>query len=88
MTDIHEMETARLRLRQWHHADREPFAAMNSDARVMHYFPVPLSREGSDAMIDRCRRLIEQRGWGLWALELKDRRCRSAAACVNTACTG
>jgi RimJ/RimL family protein N-acetyltransferase len=72
MTDIYEMETARLRLRQWHHADREPFAAMNADGRVMHYFTVPLSREGSDAMIDRCQRLIEQRGWGLWAVELRE----------------
>jgi RimJ/RimL family protein N-acetyltransferase len=72
MPDIHEMETARLRLRQWHRGDREPFAAMNADGRVMHYFTVPLSREGSDALIDRCQRLLEQRGWGLWAVELKE----------------
>jgi len=72
MADIIELETARLRLRQWRHSDREPFAALNSDGRVMRYFPVPLTRDASDAMIERCQRLIEQRGWGLWAVERKD----------------
>jgi RimJ/RimL family protein N-acetyltransferase len=75
MNQIYEMETPRLRLRQWHHADREPFAAMNADGRVMQYFAVPLSRERSDALVDRCQRLIEQRGWGLWAAEIKDGGC-------------
>jgi RimJ/RimL family protein N-acetyltransferase len=74
MADILECETPRLRLRQWHRSDREPFAAMNADGRVMQYFPVPLTREASDAMIERCQRLIEQRGWGLWAVERKDDR--------------
>jgi RimJ/RimL family protein N-acetyltransferase len=72
MTDIIELETPRLRLRQWRHSDREPFAALNSDGRVMRYFPVPLTREASDALIERCQRLIEQRGWGLWAVGRKD----------------
>jgi RimJ/RimL family protein N-acetyltransferase len=74
MDEILEFETPRLRLRQWHRSDREPFAAMNADARVMRYFTVPLPREASDAMVDRCQRLIEQRGWGLWAIERKDSR--------------
>ena len=75
MSNIIEIETPRLRLRQWHHSDREPFAAMNTDGRVMQYFPAPLSREASDAMVERCQRLIEQRGWGLWAVERKDAQC-------------
>jgi RimJ/RimL family protein N-acetyltransferase len=68
---IIEIETERLRLRQWRMSDREPFAALNADARVMEFFAVPLTREGSDAMVDRCRGLIEERGWGLWAAEIK-----------------
>jgi RimJ/RimL family protein N-acetyltransferase len=32
-------------------------------------FPAPLSRYESDAMADRLQELIEQRGWGFWALE-------------------
>src|SRR5258708_14659878 len=71
MATLIEIETARLRLRQWRTSDREPFATLNADARVMEYFPVPLSREASDALVDRCQGLIDERGWGLWATELK-----------------
>jgi RimJ/RimL family protein N-acetyltransferase len=65
------IETERLYLRQWCLADREPFAEINADMRVMEYFPAPLTREESDAMANRCQALIEERGWGFWAAELK-----------------
>jgi RimJ/RimL family protein N-acetyltransferase len=58
-------------LRQWKSEDRDPFAQLNADPRVMEYFPSPLSRKGSDAMADRCEALIRERGWGFWAVELK-----------------
>ena len=64
-------ETERLRLRLWKSSDREPFAMLNSDPRVMEFFPSPLARIDSDAMADRCQSLIEERGWGLWAAECK-----------------
>lgn len=64
-------ETPRLRLRQWREADRAPFAALNADAEVMACFPAPLIRAASDALLDRCRELIDARGWGLWAVERK-----------------
>lgn len=63
------METERLRLRQWRDADREPFAALNADPEVMRYFPAVLTREQSDEFIDRQRTLIDERGWGGWAVE-------------------
>jgi RimJ/RimL family protein N-acetyltransferase len=66
-----EFETERLLLRQWKSADREPFAALNADSRVMEFFRSPLTRTESDAMADRCQSLIEKRGWGLWAVESK-----------------
>ncbi|MEJ2404782.1 MAG: GNAT family N-acetyltransferase [Candidatus Thiodiazotropha sp.] len=66
-----EFETERLLLRQWRKADLAPFAALNADHRVMRYFPQPLSRTQSDEMAERCRGLIAERGWGLWAAELK-----------------
>jgi RimJ/RimL family protein N-acetyltransferase len=66
-----ELETERLLLRQWKAADRAPFAALNADPIVMEYFPVPLTREKSDAMADYCERLIAERGWGAWATEIK-----------------
>lgn len=66
-----EFETERLRLRQWRTTDREPFAVMNADPRVMEFFPVPLDRVESDAVADRCQALIAERGWGFWAAEIK-----------------
>lgn len=69
MTDF--LETPRLLLRQWRDADYAPFAALNADPAVMEFFPEPLERSASDALAHRCRALIEERGWGVWAVELK-----------------
>ena len=57
-------------LRQWRDSDLDLYAAMNADPEVMRYFPSPLSREQSEASLARQRSLIQQRGWGLWALEV------------------
>jgi RimJ/RimL family protein N-acetyltransferase len=66
------LRTPRLRLRQWAGSDREPFAVLNADAEVMRYFPAPLTRTQSDALVDREHARIAERGWGLWAVELVD----------------
>jgi RimJ/RimL family protein N-acetyltransferase len=66
------IETARLRLRPWCDADLEPFAALNADPRVMEFFPSRLSREQSDAVATRIRNHFEQRGFGLWAVEVPE----------------
>lgn len=58
-------------MRRWREEDREPFAAMNADPEVMEHFPAPLTREQSDAMIDRIERAFDEQGYGLWALEEK-----------------
>jgi RimJ/RimL family protein N-acetyltransferase len=71
MAELIEVETERLRLRQWRLTDREPFAALNADPRVMEFFPSMLTGAESDAMADRCQLLIEERGWGFWAAECK-----------------
>jgi RimJ/RimL family protein N-acetyltransferase len=71
MAEIIEFETDRLRLRQWLATDREPFAALNADPRVMEFFPATLDRATSDAMADYCEALIAKRGWGFWAAEVK-----------------
>lgn len=67
-----EFETARLRLRQWRDADREPFAALNADPAVMEYFPSTLSRQASDASIEAWQSQFAQRGWSNWAVEVRD----------------
>jgi RimJ/RimL family protein N-acetyltransferase len=71
MAELIEFETKRLRLRQWRESDLEPFAAINADPQVMKFFPKPLERRESDEMADKIRSLIELRGWGFWAVEVK-----------------
>ncbi len=70
MPDLIEFQTERLRLRQWRAADREPFARLNADPRVMEFFPAVLDRAASDAIANRIETLIAERGWGLWAVEV------------------
>ena len=70
MTAPIELRTDRLRLRQWLTSDREAFARLNADARVMEYLPAVLSREESDALAVRIETHIDQHGWGLWAVEI------------------
>ena len=64
-----EIETERLLLRCWRDTDREPFAAMCADARVMEFFPSTQTREQADAVIDRMSSHIDRHGFGFWALE-------------------
>ncbi len=35
----------------------------------MRHFPACLDRAASDALLQRCRQGIAERGWGFWALE-------------------
>ncbi|MES3023763.1 MAG: GNAT family N-acetyltransferase [Pseudomonadota bacterium] len=65
-------DTERLRLRQWQASDHAPLAELNADPRVMEYFPSTLDREASDACIARWSAHIAERGWGLWAVQLRD----------------
>ena len=65
------LETERLRLRTWLPNDREPFARLNADPRVMEYLPKRLSREESDAMADRIEEHFRVKGFGLYAAELR-----------------
>jgi RimJ/RimL family protein N-acetyltransferase len=65
-----ELRTQRLLLRRWVEADREPFAALNCDPRVMEYFAAPLTPEQSDSMIERMEAAFDERGFGLWAVEV------------------
>jgi RimJ/RimL family protein N-acetyltransferase len=66
------LKTERLVLRRWRYSDREPFAAMNADPEVMEHFPAMLTRDESDAVIDRIEAFFEERRFGFWALEIAD----------------
>lgn len=66
------IETARLILRQWQPEDYASFAQMSKNPQVMQYFPKLLNRTESDAFIDKVKAIIELKGWGFWAVELKE----------------
>ena len=65
------LTTERLRLRRWRDSDLEPFAAMNADPAVMEFYPALLTRTESDAMLARIENSFDDRGFGLWAVEIK-----------------
>ena len=64
------MQTTRLLLRRWRDTDREPFARINADPRVMKFYPARLTRAESDALIARIEAHFDRHGFGLWAAEL------------------
>ncbi len=63
------LRTARLILRPWRPEDRAPFAALNVDPVVMEHFPSLLTREQSDAFVERIEAGFAEHGYGLWAVE-------------------
>ncbi|HEV2387601.1 MAG TPA: GNAT family N-acetyltransferase [Candidatus Acidoferrales bacterium] len=67
-----ELATPRLLLRRWRAGDREPFARLNADPRVMEYFPGILTRQESDRLVDAIELHFERHGFGLWAAELRE----------------
>ena len=65
------LHTDRLLLRDWTEADRDAFAEMSRDPAVMeHLFPGPLSKQESDAVVDRIQAQFRLRGFGFWAIEI------------------
>lgn len=65
------LNTDRLILRRWRDSDREPFARMNADARVMEFFAECLSRGQSDALVDGFEAHFREHGFGACAAELR-----------------
>ena len=66
------IETERLRLRDWTDADADPFAAMNADPAVMEFFPAIPSRAESDALMERIRAHMREKGHDMYAAEEKN----------------
>jgi RimJ/RimL family protein N-acetyltransferase len=65
------LTTDRLLLRHWCDSDREAFARMNADPQVMEFFPERLSREVSDALVDRAEAHFREHGFGPCAAEFR-----------------
>ena len=65
-----EIRTARLRLRTWLPEDRGTFADLNASKRVMEHLAATLTREQSDAFVDRIEAHFCEHGYGLWVVEV------------------
>lgn len=70
MSPPQELRTERLYLRRWQASDRPPFAELNCDPRVVEFLPRPLSRQDSDALVDRIEAHFRQHGFAQWAVEI------------------
>ena len=66
------LKTERLILRQWLQSDYEQFAALSADPEVMKYYPNTLNKKKSYEFAQKCENLISMKGWGFWAVELKN----------------
>lgn len=69
MSKVIEIQTRRLRLRQWRNSDWPLFAALNADSEVMAFYPHPLEASESNALAEKFTALIAMKGWGFWAVE-------------------
>lgn len=69
-----QLETERLKLRQWKNSDFPAFSEINADPVVMKYFPNTLSEDESNAIANKCKDLISKRSWGFWAVEIKEEK--------------
>lgn len=64
-------DSPRLKFRAWEEKDWPFFKAMNAHPQVMRFFPSVMTEEESRSMWDRMRSELEERGYGLYAVELK-----------------
>lgn len=72
------LETKRLIIRNWRSGDIELFHEINSDDRVMEFFPFRRTRDESAAFLERLMTSISAAGFGFTAIERK-----SDGACLG-----
>ena len=66
------LHTPRLVIRNWEERDRDLFHHINSDERVMEFYPFRRTRQQADEVMDKLRAAIDAKGFGLAAVELAD----------------
>ncbi len=71
MTPLPPVETERLILRPFREADLAPFAALNADPRLMRHFPSPLTRQETEALVERIEATRARNGFCFEAVEEK-----------------
>jgi RimJ/RimL family protein N-acetyltransferase len=66
------IETPRLILRNWGEYDRDVFYELNSDDKVLEFFPSRRTRKQSDERLAQLIGSINDIGFGFYAVELKE----------------
>ena len=64
--------TSRLSFRDMTFDDLDDMAGLLGDPEVMAYYPHPKSRDEALGWIEWNQRLYQERGFGLWLMELRD----------------
>jgi RimJ/RimL family protein N-acetyltransferase len=72
LTQPLQLETPRLTLRRWQECDRAPFAQMNADPVVMHFFAAPMTHQQSEEAIDRYLTAFDRDGFSFFAAIERD----------------
>ena len=72
MPDLLPFATERLVVRNWRDGDRALFHEINSDERVMEFFPFRRDRAAADELMGRLAAAIDADGFGFAALERRD----------------
>lgn len=65
-----EILTPRLTLRRWKDEDKEPFANLNANPKVMEFMPKTLTRQESHSLVERIEKNFKEHKFGLFAAEL------------------
>ncbi|MEV7122508.1 GNAT family N-acetyltransferase [Kitasatospora griseola] len=72
MAEFVELTTPRLLLRQWKDGDLDRWAELNADPEVRRHFGSLLTRAESAGSLAAFRAELAERGWGWWAVQLRD----------------
>jgi len=67
------LETKRLILRQWKEKDIKAFLKINSDPKVMEFFPSTLTEKESNKLAKRIIKELNEKEYGFWAVEVKNK---------------
>lgn len=69
---MNSIETERLILRPWLFEDKEAYFLINQDPQVLAFLPGALTREQVRIFTDNQNQQLQEKGYTLWAVELKE----------------
>lgn len=65
------IETERMILRRWKPSDIQPFFEINSDSRVMEFYPSTNSLDETKQIVEKIEKSFDENRFGLFAVEKK-----------------